>query len=219
MSIDNLNNFSWTDAINVFSLLAAWVTIWFLLKDKTTKERPYLQITLELVRSSLACVVLRNVGKQALTIKKIEFEESFIKQLPKEEQKGLLNAEYNDIKIFPDKQWVISFGVIIPEILKEYEQKSINIKYSYSKIGSKKLYTETTNIDFQQYSRFLVYISEINELKEQVVKQTKTIKILEKYTNDINNKLNTYFNISDIRTNNIVEPFEIRKSEKKKKIQ
>ena len=68
--------------------------------------------------------------------------------------------------IFPDKQWVICLGVIVPEILEKYDNKILKIEYAYSKLNRKKEYFESAEIDFEQYSRFLVYISEIDELKE-----------------------------------------------------
>ena len=61
-AVNNLNSFSWSDFISLFSLIAAWITIAFLIKDKIDNKRPYLQITFELIRENLACIVIRNVG-------------------------------------------------------------------------------------------------------------------------------------------------------------
>lgn len=86
-SINGLNKFSWTDAINLLSLLAAWITIAFLLQEKANNNRPYLQVNFELIKSSLACVVLKNVSNVPLTIKKLEFEKKFTSQLSKKIKK------------------------------------------------------------------------------------------------------------------------------------
>lgn len=122
-SVNNLGKFSWNEAIALFSLFAAWITIVLLLKDKFESKRPYLQITFELVRDNLTCIVLRNVGNVPLEIKKLNLDESFVKQLPKGEQEGLLNNNISKMKIFPNKQWIICLGVIVPEILERYEKK------------------------------------------------------------------------------------------------
>ena len=40
-SVDNLNKFSWSDLISLVSLIGAWITIFFLIKDKIENKRPY----------------------------------------------------------------------------------------------------------------------------------------------------------------------------------
>ena len=130
-------------------------------------KRPYLQITFELVRDNLTCVVLRNVGNIPLEIKKLNLDRDFVNQLPERERFGLVDNKMNNIKIFPGKQWILCLGVIIPEILKNYEIKKLKIEYTYSKLSKRKKYNESTDIDFTQYSRMLVYVSEIDELKNE----------------------------------------------------
>ena len=51
--------FPWDSVISILALIASWVTIFFLLKERSEKNRPYMQISFELVRSTLACIVLR----------------------------------------------------------------------------------------------------------------------------------------------------------------
>lgn len=136
-SVNNFGTFSWNEAIALFSLIAAWITIVLLLKDKLESKRPYLQITFELIRDNLTCVTLRNVGNVPLEVKKLKLDEVFIKQLPEREQDGLLNNNINNMKIFPDKQWILCLEVIIPEILEHYNSTT-NIDYEYSKIGRKR---------------------------------------------------------------------------------
>lgn len=40
-SVDNLNKSSWSDLISLVSLIGAWITIFFLIKDKVENKRPY----------------------------------------------------------------------------------------------------------------------------------------------------------------------------------
>lgn len=204
LAVENLNGISIGDIIAILSLLASWVTIAFLLKDKFENSRPYLQITFELIRSNLTCVVVRNVGKVPLTIKNIKFDEEFIKQLPERERKGLEKNRINNMNIFPDKQWVICLGVIVPEILEKYENKILKIKYSYSGLNKKKVYHESIEIDFEQYSRFLVYISEIDELKEVNKKIENNIDKIKKEVVKIHAVVEKHHNIEDTYINNTV---------------
>ena len=86
-AVEKLNSAPSEDTIIAFfALVAAWITIAFLLVERHEKNRPYLQISFELVRSTLACIVLRNTGscpkqentngstkkKYLLTLKNIE---------------------------------------------------------------------------------------------------------------------------------------------------
>lgn len=95
----------WFNFISFFN--RAWITIFFLIKDKFENKRPYLQITFELVRDNLTCIVLRNVGNVPLELKQIKFDEDFVNQLPEREKTGLIDNKINNIKIFPGKQWII----------------------------------------------------------------------------------------------------------------
>ena len=98
--------------------------------------------------------------------------------MPERERFGLVDNNMNNIKIFPGKQWILCLGVIIPQILKNYEIKNLKIEYTYSKLGKRKKYNESTDIDFTQYSRMLVYVSEIDELKNENKKLKKNWRIL-----------------------------------------
>lgn len=197
VAVENLNSISFGDIIAILSLLASWITIVFLLRDKFENNRPYLQITFELIKSNLACIVVRNVGKVPLTIKNMKFEEKFIKQLPKTERIGLEKNRINNMNIFPGKQWVICLGVIVPEILEKYDNKILKIEYAYSKLNRKKEYLESTEIDFEQYSRFLVYISEIDELKEVNTKIEKNLSKINKELVKIYAVVEKHQNIED----------------------
>ncbi len=37
--------FPWDSVISILALIASWVTIFFLLKERSEKNRPYMQIT------------------------------------------------------------------------------------------------------------------------------------------------------------------------------
>lgn len=207
-SVDNLNKFSWGDLISLVSLIGAWITIFFLIKDKIENKRPYLQITFELVRDNLTCIVLRNVGNVPLELKQIKFGEDFVNQLPERERSGLIDNKINNMKIFPGKQWIICLGVIVPEILENYEIKSLRIDYEYSKIGKKRRYKETTDVDFTQYSRMLVYVSEIDELRNQNKKLERKLKNITKEVKNIRATVVNYANLKDTNMRTLVSGYE-----------
>jgi len=159
----------WDSIIQIGSMIAAWITIIFLLIERKNKERPYLQVSCELIRSSLACLVIRNVGECPLEITSIKFSEEFVKQLPLETQEQITHLQKSKVKIFPKRYYVFSLDVIMGTIINDYGVKQVTIDYKYKKLGrSHKSYKEQSIIDFSQYSTMLIYISEIDELKTSV---------------------------------------------------
>lgn len=174
-AINKTNNFSIGDFINSLLLVCSIITIIFLLIDKYSKGRPYLQVSIELIRSSLACVVIRNVGEVSLSLKKITFDKEFIEQLPDYAQKYFKDTKINNLLLHPGSKWVMCFGTSINDILKNYDKKATLIKYEYTKLNGKKVYREEYLADFEQISHFLVYISEIDELSNEVEKSTNKL--------------------------------------------
>jgi hypothetical protein len=206
--IQKINAFSWKDGISILSVVASWITIWFLLKERAENNRPYLQITFELIRSNLACIVLRNTGNVPLTIKYLKFDEEFLNQLPQKEQGRLKENKISDMRIFPGRQWVISLGVTAATILENYDKKRLNINYTYSRINKKKKYDENTEIDFEQYGKCMVYISEIDELRtvnKQIVNELKSVK---KDIHQIHGVVVKYANLEDRNNHSIVAGYE-----------
>ena len=115
--------FPWDSVISILALIASWVTIFFLLKERSEKNRPYMQISFELVRSTLACIVLRNVGTVPLEVKSLMFNETFTKQLQAKTQERLKKKESTSIVIFPNQKWVISFDTNVFNIINDFEEK------------------------------------------------------------------------------------------------
>lgn len=141
-SINKLSNFSFGDLISFIALIGSWITIFILLKDKLADSRPYLQISFELIKSNLTCIVIRNVGKTPLKVTNIHYDEEFIKQLPEQEQKHLNDNKVNDLVIFPNNKWIVCLGVIVPDILNKFNKKILKINYTYKKINGIKNYNE-----------------------------------------------------------------------------
>ena len=115
--------FPWDNVISILALIASWITIFFLLKERSEKNRPYMQISFELVRSTLACVVLRNVGTVPLEVNSLTFNETFTKQLQTKTQERLKRKESTSIVIFPGQKWIISFDTNVFNIINEFNEK------------------------------------------------------------------------------------------------
>lgn len=134
-----------------------------------------MQISFELVRSTLACVVLRNVGTVPLEVKSLTFNDSFTKQLQEKTQKRLKKKETTSIVIFPGQKWVVSFDTNVFNIINDFDEKTVRIDYKYYKYGKKKPYDEKIEIDFSEYGGFLGYISEVDEFKNSVDNLKKSV--------------------------------------------
>jgi len=183
----------WTSIISAICSVVSLIAIIILLKERNEKKRPYLQASFELIRSSLTCIVIRNVGDVPAKLYGIVFYDDFIKQLPEKAQDRLRSKTKTDISIYPKQQLVISLDVITADVLK-FTEKNLKITIKYSPIEKKHpKYTENSKIAFGDYEGFLIYISEIDELKNAIVgigkSLDKTTKALEK------NILNTTKNI------------------------
>lgn len=176
MAVEQQNAaFPWDSVISALALIASWITIFFLLKERSEKNRPYMQISFELVRSTLACVVLRNVGTVPLEVKSLTFNDSFTKQLQEKTQKRLKKKETTSIVIFPGQKWVVSFDTNVFNIINDFDEKTVRIDYKYYKYGKKKPYDEKIEIDFSEYGGFLGYISEVDEFKNSVDNLKKSV--------------------------------------------
>ena len=112
------------------------------------------------------------------------------------------------MNIFPNKKWILCLGVIIPDILENYNKKDLKVVYTYTKLNKNKTYTETSEIDFQQYSKFLVYISEIDELKSVNKEIQRDIKDINSEIKKIAPVIIKYHNIEDKNIKNIIAGYK-----------
>ena len=171
--------FPWSDVMSTFlSFAAILVTIILWQKERYDRNCPHMQISFELVRSTLACLTLRNVSEVPIEVRSLVYNADFTTQLPEKVQKRLKKMSETNIAIFPGQKWVVSFDVNVFEILNKYEVQTVGIQYEYCRYGKKKRYKETIQIDFSEYSGMLVYISDVDEFKNSVDKLEKTVERL-----------------------------------------
>lgn len=166
--------FDWPSTISAICALISVIAVLILVKERIEKNRPYLQISFELLRSTLTCIVIRNVGNVPLTVKSILFD-SFITQLSPETIVRLEKLKIIDINIFPNNKLVISFDNNVFEIINKFSLKKVTIDYNYTKLGKKKVFKENITIDFEQYSSMLLYLSELDEFKQSTDKIVKSL--------------------------------------------
>lgn len=167
----------WEILLNIIPWIGVLVTMAFLLIERFEKKRPYIEISFELVRSTMACLVIRNVGNTPAEVKSMEFSEDFIKQLDEKKRKKLEKKKEMNVVIFPQRFWVLSLDKNIFDII-DFSSSKLTIKYTYSKLKCKKQYRTETTIDFKEYSSFLVYLSEIDELKTMTEKKLTELTTL-----------------------------------------
>lgn len=169
--------------VSAFCAAISLIAVVVLMVERFEKKRPYLQVSFELIRSTLACLVLRNVGNEPIALKSVVFNNDFIEQLPNECQTKLRAMEMCEIKIFPTRFWVISFDVNVYHIINNFKQKKVEINCTYVKIGTKKEYNELHSENFADYRAMLLYVSEIDEFKQSTDKLRKSIDQLTKPLN------------------------------------
>ncbi|MGN1383245.1 MAG: hypothetical protein ACI4W2_10585 [Eubacterium sp.] len=187
---------SWDSIISLFALIASWITITLLLIERHEKKRPYLMISFQLVRSSLATLVFCNTGEVPLEIKSFTINRDFASQLDKTTQKRISKMSTTSIVVYPGKQWVLSLNKIVPDIVNDFDVQKIDMKYSYREVGKSKTYTETTFIDIGDYGVFLTYISETDELRHEIANLEKK---MDKLTSALKVKESNDLDISDIK--------------------
>lgn len=204
-----LGGFDWSSAVSAVCSVVSLVAIVILLKERKEKQRPYLQVSFELVKSNLVCLVIRNVGETPAKLREVKFNPKFVEQLPPGGKKHAEDRSGLNISIYPKQRWTLCLNVITPEVL-TYQNTQLEVTFTYSSSGKKKRFTETETIEFTDYSGFLVYISEIDELRGEIKKLGKSLADIGKALNKLSNtnpsnvQSQTYANISDSCTRTIV---------------
>jgi len=193
----------WASIISAICSVISLLAIIILLKERREKKRPYLQASFELIRGSLTCIIIRNVGEVPAKLQSITFNNEFIKQFSDVVQNRIISKANCDISIYPKQQLVICLDMITSDVLK-LNEKTLKIRLGYSSIQKKYTeYSEASEIAFGDYEGFLIYISEIDELKNSIVKigssLDKITTVLEKgiQTNTISTRIENCSNLED----------------------
>lgn len=200
--------------LSVCCSVISLITIIILFIERAEKKRPYLQISFELVKSSLVCLVIRNVGEVPATLRELRFNPDFVKQMSARAQSQAKDRTGLNISIHPKQQWVLCLDEITPTVL-QYQNTQLEVSFVYTAKGKNRpKYKDTEIIDFNDYSGFLIYISEVDELRDEVKKLTQAMKSVVKPLNKIAErqpatvKTETYRNMEEICTRTAVTGFQ-----------
>lgn len=169
-------------------LLSLWliIPVIVLLIDKYNDNRPKLIISFEIIRSSLVCLVIRNIGNTELELISLKMNDDFITQLDSIQQTALKSMDKTKIFISSKKQWVLNLGITTFNLLEKFKTKELEIKYKYRKPGRMKTFCDKVKIDFNSYAHFMIYISELDEINTSIKKLTSAV---EKKNNKIEGQL------------------------------
>lgn len=189
-------------------------TVVILLIERKEKKRPYLQISFELIRSSLVCLVIRNVGEVPAVLNEVTFNPEFVKQMPIAAQRNAENRTDLSISLHPKQQWVLCLDETTTNVL-NYHNTRLEVGFAYSAKGKKKAkYRDTEVIEFTDYGRFMVYISETDDLKYEIRSLTKamngTLHLLNRIAKQQPSaaKIDRYQNIDDDHTRVKITEYE-----------
>jgi hypothetical protein len=185
-----IKSWNWDLIISISSIIlqaASLVAIVILLIERSEKKRPYLQVAYEVLRGSLVCIVINNVGDVAARVNSFKCNDDFCTQLPEKVQnhfKGLLNT---DFVVVPNQKWVLSLNINSFDIINEFKQKEATFIIRYSRLDGKKKCTEKATVNFSSYGGFLIYQSEMDEMRKEVKKVEECLTKLVKKVTDKKN--------------------------------
>lgn len=203
------NSIDWPASISAFCSVVSLIAIFILVKERKEKQRPYLQVSFELVRSSLVCLVIRNVGDVPAKLKGVNFNPSFVEQLPLKARERAKDRDDLNVSVYPKQKWIICLDEIASRVI-NYQNTRLEITILYDEKGKnekgkrKPKYKEKETVEFNDYSGFLVYISEIDELAGAIGKLDEKVEIigtaLKQLANDksLDLQMCTYANMSDV---------------------
>lgn len=174
--VKQLNN-SYDFVFSIINLICTIILIYpvySLIKEKIEQSKPKVIVNFEIVRTSLACIVIRNVSKNPAELISMTFNEEFLEELSEDLKNKLKGLENTKIYIGQNQKWVINFETNIFDIIQKFNNTKCIINYKYVKAGDKKIINEKVEIDFKNYSFFTLYKSELDEIN-QTIKKTNDI--------------------------------------------
>ena len=153
-----------------FSLYVVYV----LYRERKEKSRPYIQVSNETVRDSLACITLRNAGDCLAEIVSIGIDDVFINSniRSKEKKESIANLKGTSIIIVPNQSWVLAFDVMIGDL----QIKKLSVAIGYRKYSKRKIYRDTFKFDYESIGSFLKYQSDLDEINKTLKEIKKELK-------------------------------------------
>ena len=103
--------------INTICTVFLVIPVVSLIIDKIKSKKPKISVNFQLVRSSLACIVIENYGDVAAELKSLTINEEFLLELDKKLAKKLLSLKKTRIYLAPGQKWIINFETNIFDII------------------------------------------------------------------------------------------------------
>ena len=179
------------------TLIITAIPVIYLVKDKIEKKPPELVVSLEIVRDSLVCLVLRNLGDVSLEMTSISFSETWLSKVDEifqkknfdsdgkplhqgahglrgDEVKAISELSKTSITFLPKQQWAMPFFVNLYELPHHI---SLEINFAYCRLPKKrrvKLIKQSVIYITSHYGRFLLYKSDIDEIRRVLRNVNKT---------------------------------------------
>lgn len=166
--------------INTICTILLVIPVMSLIHDKISDSKPKISVNFEIIRGSLACIVIHNNGNVAAELKSLTFNEEFLIELDKSLAKKLLSMKKTKIYLAPGQKWIINFETNIFNIIKDFETKECILDFTFSKPSKRKEYRAKNVIKFDEYSYFTLYISELGELNNTLCKINNNLEKLSK---------------------------------------
>lgn len=181
------------DAIDTICTIFLVIPVGILIYDKINSKKPKITINFELIRSSLACIVIHNYGDTAAELHSLTFNEEFLLELDKDVAKHLLTIKNTKIYLAPGQKWIINFKTNIFNIINDFQNKECQLTYTFSNPMRKHKYKDVNNINFDNYSYFTLYTSELGEINNTLGKFQNDLKkvLSDKKISDAENKIST----------------------------
>ena len=136
-------------------------------------NRAFVTVTFEIIRSGLAMLHIQNTGKQIAQNVHISisqrFESNIKDKYVKEHLKKLTQSKFN---IGINQSWYCLLGSHLE--LDHLSNEMLHIDISYCDSISE--YSESTDIDLKQYFWSTIYESPIEDIYQQIKKQTQYMK-------------------------------------------
>lgn len=161
---------TYSSVIDTICTILLVIPVVILVIDKINSKKPKISINFEIIRSSLACIVIHNYGDIAAELKSLTFNDEFLLELDKDLAKKLLSMKNSKIYLAPGQKWIINFETNIFNIINGFENKDCILNYTYSRPLKRKTYKGTNIIKFEDYSYFTLYTSELGEINNTLTK-------------------------------------------------
>ena len=149
-------------------------------------NRAFVTITFEIIRSGLAMLHIQNHGKQIAQNVHISISERFINSVNRQSERERLEAlSKSQFDIGIGQSWYCLLGSHLD--LKSLSKEMLHIDVTY--FDNIDNYTESTDIDLEQYLWSILYESPVEDIYQEIKKQVQYMENIKHSISKIENKI------------------------------